>query len=330
MRGRLGAIAIVGTALVIGQPTAAVAEVKVERGVTYQAHHDCIRLSNGTVEVIVATAIGPRVLRYALIGGDNILGDVPDAVTKTDLGDWRPWGGHRLWTAPEGMPRSYSPDNGPVTVAVSGNTVTLTQPVEPKTGIEKVLTVTLAPTGSGVTVGHRITNTNLWTVELAPWALTILNAGGTVILPQEPYKSHDEELQPVRVMTLWAYTDLSDPRWTIGPKFLRLATDASRAASQKVGISNRQGWAAYLRNGTLFVKRVDWHPGATYPDFGVNMETYTAGNFIELETLAPLSHLEPHASATHEERWSLFPHVTAQGADDRVERALAPHLAATH
>ena len=304
------------------------AEVKVER-VTYLNQQGCIRLTNGTVEVIVATAIGPRILRYALLGGDNILGEVPNDVTHTDLGDWRPWGGHRLWTAPEGMPRSYSPDNSPVEARVDGATVTLVQPVEPRTGIRKTLVVTLAPSGSGVTIGHTLTNTNLWTVEAAPWALTILNAGGTVILPQEPYKSHDEELQPVRAMTLWAYTDLSDPRWTIGPKFLRLSTDASRAASQKVGISNRQGWAGYLRKGTLLVKRVDWKSGAVYPDFGVNMETYTAANFIELETLGPLASLEPGASASHEERWWLFPNVSADGADDAVARALAPHLAAT-
>ena len=86
-------------------------------------------------------------MRYGFAGGDNLLGWVPETVVKTDLGEWRPWGGHRLWSAPEHMPRSYSPDNDPVDVQVSGRTVTLTQAVEPKTGIEKVLTVTLAETG---------------------------------------------------------------------------------------------------------------------------------------------------------------------------------------
>ena len=89
------------------------ADVKVER-VTYLNQPNCIRLSNGTVEVVITTAIGPRVIRYAFIGGDNILGEVPDLTTKTALGDWKPWGGHRLWIGPEGMPLSYSPDNDPV------------------------------------------------------------------------------------------------------------------------------------------------------------------------------------------------------------------------
>jgi hypothetical protein len=277
----------------------------------------------------MATEIGPRIVRYGFVGGDNLLGWVPDASVKTDLGTWKPWGGHRVWLAPEHMPRSYSPDNEPVDVRVSGATVTLTQKVEPKTGIEKVLTVTLADAGTGVTVGHRLVNRNLWDVEVSPWALTIMNSGGTVILPQEPYASHDDALLPVRAMTLWAYTDLSDPRWQIGPKFLRLRTDATREGSQKVGIANRQGWAAYHRNGQLFVKRYDWQERATYPDFGVNTEAYTAGSFIELETLGALVSLAPGAAATHEERWYLFKDVEQPPADDALAATLAPHLAMT-
>ena len=320
--------ALTGIAAALALATPVLAEVKVER-VPCPEQGQCVRLANGEVEVFVATEIGPRIVRYAFVGGDNLLGWVPDDSVKTDLGTWKPWGGHRLWTAPEHMPRSYSPDNDPVDVQVSGRTVTLTQQVEPKTGIQKVLTVTLAESGSGVTVGHRLVNRGLWDVEVSPWALTIMNTGGTVILPQEPYASHDDALLPVRAMTLWAYTDLADPRWQVGPKFLRLRTDASRPGSQKVGIANRQGWAAYHRNGLLFVKRYDWQDAARYPDFGVNTETYTAGAFIELETLGPLVTLAPGASATHEERWSLFRGVEQPASDDALAAAMAPHIAAS-
>jgi hypothetical protein len=305
------------------------ADVVVDR-VTCLSQPNCIRLSNGTVEVVVTTAVGPRVIRYAFVGGDNILGEVPDLVTKTALGDWRPWGGHRLWTGPEDMPRSYSPDNGPVDATVQGGTVRLVQPVEPQTGIQKELTVTLAPTGTRVTIGHRLVNKSLWAIDVAPWALTIMNAGGAVILPQEPYRSHDEALQPVRAVTMWAYTDLSDPRWQFGAKYLRLKTDTSRAASLKIGVANHQGWAGYLRQGTLFVKRYDWQDAAKYPDGGVNTETYTSGAFIELETLAGIERLAPGASASYEERWFLFKDVPDAPADADFERALTPRLGETH
>jgi len=38
------------------------ADVTAER-VTYMKQPNCIRLSNGTVEVVLTTAIGPRVIR---------------------------------------------------------------------------------------------------------------------------------------------------------------------------------------------------------------------------------------------------------------------------
>ncbi len=325
MRVRILALAVL---CVVGVAMTASAQVKAER-VTYMNQPDCIRLSNGTVEVVLTTAIGPRVIRYGFIGGDNILGEVPELTTKTELGDWKPWGGHRVWSAPEGMPRSYWPDNSPIEAKIDGNTVRLTQPIEKATGIRKEIVVTLAPAGTSLTVENRLTNTTLWAVDAAVWAMTIMRDGGTVILPQEPYKSHDDALQPARSVTLWSYTDLSDPRWQIGTKFLRLHNDPARAASQKVGIANHQGWAGYLRSGTLFVKRVDWKDGATYPDGGVNVETYTAGKFLELETLGPMSRLEPGASISHEERWSLFKDVKDAAADDELALTLAPLLATT-
>jgi hypothetical protein len=327
MRAMMLRLLIVFTALVMAALPAA-AEVKASR-VPCLGTTGCVRLANDTVEVVITTAIGPRIIRYAFLGGDNLLGEVPDLVTKTAFGEWKPWGGHRLWTAPEEMPRSYSPDNSPIEAVVDGGTVRLTQPVEPQTGILKEMTVTLASTGTAVTIGHRLTNKGQWTIELAPWALTILNPGGTVILPQEPYRSHDEALQPVRQVTLWAYTDLSDPRWQIGPKFLRLKPDPGRTGSQKIGIANHQNWAGYLRHGTLFVKRYDWQEGKLYPDGGVNTETYTAASFVELETLGTLGDLPPGASATHEERWYLFKDVKDASADGDLEQSLSPHLANT-
>src|SRR5438093_4647174 len=112
-------------------------EVKMEK-VAYFNQPNCYKLSNGTVELIVTTDIGPRIIRYGFVGEDNIFGEIPEMKVPTELGDWRPWGGHRLWTAPEAMPRSYSPDNTPIKFKIEGkDTIRLIQPVEPKTGIQK-------------------------------------------------------------------------------------------------------------------------------------------------------------------------------------------------
>jgi hypothetical protein len=303
------------------------AQVRVDK-TTWQGH-DALKLSNGTVELVVTTGIGPRIIRYAFVGGENILAELADTpATTTALGDWKPWGGHRLWAAPESMPGSYGPDNGPVQAQVSGNRITLTQPRD-AAGLEKQMTVTLAEKGTGVTIEHRLTNATPWTLDLSAWALTIMNGGGMVIVPNEPYKSHDEALLPTRAIATWAYTDLSDPRWTFGSKYIRLRTDPGSNAPQKIGIANRSGWAGYLRNDTLFVKRTDWDDTAAYPDFGVNTETYTSGNFIELETLGPLRKVPPAAAAVHEERWFLFRGVSVGTTEAALEATLQPLVAQT-
>jgi hypothetical protein len=293
--------------------------------ITYFGHVGCVRLFNGTVEVVVTVDVGPRIIRYGFPGEDNILGELPDVSIETALGPWKPWGGHRLWTAPEANPRSYIPDNVPVVYrALEQHGVHLIQKVEQETGIQKELTVTLVGEGSRVTVRHLITNRNLWAIEVAPWAITTMNGGGMAILPQEPYRSWDEYLLPARPMVLWHYTDLSDSRWTLGPRYVCLRTDENLAGPQKAGIMNKQGWAAYHRLGTLFIKRFSYEEGEIYPDFGCNTEVYTAGSSIEVESLSPLSRLEPGESAIHVENWELFPDVEIGSNQEEIEKAIDP------
>ncbi|HEY0099751.1 MAG TPA: hypothetical protein VGB76_12450 [Pyrinomonadaceae bacterium] len=297
--------------------------------ISYLGLPNCYKLSNDKVEVIVTSDVGPRIVRYNFRGAENLLGEVPEAKLTTELGDFKPWGGHRLWVAPEAKPRSYAPDNSPVGVESAGEReIRLTAPVETATGIEKELRITLdAGEGSGLSVVHRITNRNLWAIEAALWGLTVMRGGGTAIFPQEPYISWDDYLLPARPLVLWHYTDLTDARWSIGKKFIRLRTDASASHPQKIGLLNKQGWAAYAHGATLFLKRFAYEESANYPDYGCNCETYTAGDFIEVESLSPLRRLEPGASAEHLERWSLFEGVEAGATEEELEAAIAQLVA---
>ncbi len=303
----------------------AIAAVKIEKA-TYSYYGNVMKLTNGTVDVMVTTDVGPRVIYYGFCGGTNILGELPasDAV-KSEFGEWHPFGGHRLWAAPEAMPRSYWPDNGPVKAeSITDSSVRFTPALETGTSLQKEITVTLSPIGTEVNVLHSITNKSIWQVDLACWALTIMNGGGTTVFPQEPFKPHGEVLLPARPMVLWNYTDMSDPRWTFGKKYVRLRTDAARDFAQKAGAAVKEGWAAYLRDGLLFVKRFPYQDGATYPDYGCNFETFTKGTFMEIESVGPLTKLDPNETATHVERWSLFRDVKAGDSEESLDAAIAP------
>lgn len=277
---------------------------------------NCLRLANGDAEIVVTTDVGPRIVRYARDGGENVLGEFPDAAKATSLGEWKPWGGHRLWAAPEAVPRTYHPDNSPVAFETDGLSVRLTAPIEAATGLEKEMVVSLAERGSEVIVRHKITNRNAWPIDFAVWALTVVRAGGVVTIPQEPYAPHgDETLLPVRSMVLWSYSDLSDPRFTLGRRYLRVTPDLEAPVAVKVGLSCAQGWVAYAKPDTLFVKRFPYEAGAAYPDLGCNLEVYTAGGYTEIESLGPLRRVEPGASLEHVERWALLDAVDASDDD---------------
>ncbi len=330
MTNAVGMCALVFATVSIVLPNKSQGEVKVDR-VTYLNMQNCYKLSNGTVEVIVTTDMGPRVVKYGFVGGENVFAELPDTTVKTEFGEFKVLGGHRLWTAPEAWPRSYAPDNAPVEFTQQGpNSVLLSGTPDAKTMIQKELVVTMASEGSEVTVQHRLTNRNLFAVDIAPWALSIMAGGGQTIIPQEPYISHDDHqngLLPVRPMVLWPFTDLTDSRWTFGKSFIRLKTDETMNDAQKIGVLNKQGWAAYIRSKTLFVKRYPFIEGQDYPDYNVNTETYTAGNFMELETLGPLRHLHWGATAEHTERWRLFKDVDLGPSEATLTAAITPLIA---
>ncbi len=303
------------------------AQITMEK-LTYGGWPNCVRLSNGRIELIATIEVGPRVLHLARVGGSNLFKVWPDQLGQTGGADWRIYGGHRLWHAPEVRPRTYAPDNDPVAWNWDGRRLRLTQPVETSTGLQKEIELELHPQQPEVTVTHRLFNRGVWDIEAAPWALSVCQGPGTAIVPQEPQVSHADRLLPVRALVLWGYTDMQDPRYTWGRRWVLVRSDPERRTSQKVGFMNTVGWAAFARGDDLFLKRLAYDPAATYPDLGCNTEVYTAGDMLELETLGPLRRIAPGGSVEHVERWYVFQAATAD-TDEALEQMLNPLLRQT-
>lgn len=276
----------------------------------YRGWPNCYRISNGEVEAVVTSDIGPRIMRYGFVGGQNFFKEFPDQLGKSGESAWVPRGGHRVWIAPEDPVKSYAPDNGPVRIDVKGGVLTATQPVEPLTGIEKQIAVKMADSGSGVEVIHRLRNASGAPYRLATWVLTMCAQSGVGIHGFPPRGTHPEMLAPTNPLVMWAFTDLGDPRWRFSKKYLALRQDPSNPIPQKLGSFHRRTWGAYLLNGELFVKRFQAEGDPTaYPDYGCSFETFTNADILELETLGPLTTLAPGQSVCHTERWSAHRNV---------------------
>jgi hypothetical protein len=288
---------------------------------------NCYRISNGTVELIVTSDIGPRVMRYGFIGGQNLFLEHAPSMGKSGEPDFQLRGGHRVWAAPEHMPGTYAPDNSPVNVRIQNDVLDATGPVEETTGLQKQIVVKLDPEGTRVEVRHRIRNMKQWAVEVSPWALTMMAPGGTGITGFPPRGTHPEQLAPTNPLVMWAFTDLSDPRWTFLEKYLLLRQDPAATRPQKIGHYNPKTWAAYLLCSDLFVKRYDAAPanGKPFPDCGCSFETFTNGDTLELETLGPLTKLASGDNLKHVELWSLHSGVNlAEITDAELDRVIQP------
>ena len=287
-------------------PAVAGGDLTMIEEIEHREFKRCLKISNGESEVIVSLDFGPRILSYALDGGENILGWHPEAAVQTEYGTWHPYGGHRLWVAPESMPKSYAPDNEKVDYLVENETSAVFSRPADEAGFEKQFRVKFAEKGSGISIEHKITNTGDEAVEASAWAITIMRGGGEVVIPNEPFEPYGPlHLLPVRSMALWSYTDFTDPRWTFEKDAIRLRVDENIQPQQKIGVLNNQDWAGYEWQGLRFTKRFLTINDAAYPDFNCNNETYVAGAYVEIESLSPLKKLDRGDSIEYEETWEL-------------------------
>lgn len=263
---------------------------------------DCVSLENSFLRLLITQSAGPRVISLQFKGGKNLFAELPDFVTERPDGTlFHFHGGHRLWHAPENMPRTYIPDNEAVTVVPAREGLLVTQPVEVQTGIEKAIQISLVDEKPQVIVRHTLTNRGLWPVECAPWAITQFRTGGVAILPQSREQT---EVLPNRSLSLWPYTDISNPHVTWGNQYVLVRAEMQQPF--KIGFPNPRGWLAYWLDGVLFVKRAPFDPKSAYYDLGSSSECYCNQRFLELETLSPIGTLAPDKSVTHTETWELY------------------------
>lgn len=298
---------------------------KLEK-ISYGGWDNCYRLSNDVVDLVVTTDVGPRIIRFGFRDQGNMFKEYPHLLGKTGGDDFRIYGGHRFWHAPEDLVRTYYPDNNPVQLKEHGNFIRLVQPIETTTGVQKEIDISLSASDTQVTVTHRLRNTNMWSIEVAPWALSVMNSSGTAILPLPPRIKHSDQLLPTSSLILWGYVDMSDPRWGWGQEYILLNQDPTAATPQKVGLSASRGWLAYAHENGLLAITYASEPDAVYPDMGSCVEIFTDSDMLELETLGPLFQLAADATVEHVETWHLFEAVARPQNDSDVVANILPKI----
>lgn len=272
----------------------------------------CLEISNGDVELLVTLDIGPRIIRYGMVGGTNVmyndvdreLVDDSESFSKTFYpgAKWQLFGGHRLWVAPEKFPNTYYPDCNPVNCHILENGAIFIPNEQVENGVQLKIKAVMSEDGK-VEVTHYVTNISNNEKALSPWAISVLNKGGLEIIPQNTLNTG---LLPNRRVIMWPYSNMADSRVYFGKKYITLKQDPEATTAFKLGLDNLSGYALYAIMDSVFVKKYIHDTQACYEDFGSSFETYTDGNILEMETLGVKSVLKPGETATHIEKWAVF------------------------
>jgi len=270
---------------------------------TFGDYKKCLEFVSGDVRIVVTTEVGPRIIGCFVGDDDNMFVVFPSEGMKGSDTGLKFYGGHRFWHSPEVYPRTYQPDNEPVEVIEIEHGVRLISKPEEKTGLQKTIEIEALNNGV-IVVTHKLKNLNMWDIEVAPWALSMMATGGMAVIPQDRDLEADK-FTPDRQLTLWPYSSYADPRLVYGDDYLFLKQDSTIKTPIKIGFNDQAGWAGYVRNGKALIKYFDNLAGGDcdYPDGGCSVESYSCSEFCELETLGVLDVLPAGEEVEHVEYW---------------------------
>ena len=298
----------------------------------YLDYGNVLAISNGVIEAYVTIDVGPRIIRFGYVDGQNFMCDNRNAAAPKDdaefqsfFGEGKRWeilGGHRIWTSPESYPHSYYPDLDPVSYEITENGAIFTPNAEVENGLQKQLEIKMDPDDANMHVTMRVTNIAKQAQEFSVWGLTVSATGGTLIIPMN---DNDTGLLHNRNISVWPYTNLADSRLHFGKDYVTLRQDSNVNQAFKLVFDLNQAEAYYCLGGDIFRKSYEtYHPHEKYPDNGCSFETYTCATFIEVESLSPLKSVQPNETVSLTEHWSLHkkPCDVEWGNDESIDEML--------
>ena len=309
------------------QPRATGGQVAVER-IAYDGWPQAWRVRNDHCELVVVPAV-TRVMRFALVGGANLLWEDPALAGKTfaaDDGIWHNIGGEKLWptqqkdlfkkyTGHDGWPPPWPWDAGASRADPIANGVRLVLPHDKNFGAHAVREFTLDATRAMVHVRQWIEKTDGPPAQMTLWTVCQANNPLVALLPCENGTFHSFEMP----------SPLIQAKQTC----VTLGRDAEKGLKIGVPAAGQNGWVAAVFNGPgagkiMLVQSHRLVAKDKYPDDGLQAELYTSPRnfafYTEMELLGPLVNLRAGEKLEDDRIWQIVP-VEGDGYTDAAARA---------
>jgi hypothetical protein len=274
--------------------------------ITYTGWADAYDITNGTVDLVFVPQIG-RVMRYGYVNGPNVLWNNPALAGQTFTvsqaeQNWPNFGGDKLWNSPQsvwGWPPDPYLDSQPQAVKVLANKHLLcTGEASPTSGIRFIREISMAPSGTQVSIKNTMHATGAASVTWGIWEVFQTNAPADATLQRNLGGLFSDGYD------LLSGTLPSNTRITQSALILQ----RDPANSYKVG-SDAPGdtLRAHVQGVTLRLEA--YHVVSdSYPDGGCDEEIYSNPDplpYMEMELLGPVVTLARGATATFYTNWLL-------------------------
>lgn len=279
----------------------------------YLDYGKVLAITNDVIEAYITVDIGPRIIRFGYVGGQNIMCDNRNAFEPKEdktfqdfFGKGKKWenlGGHRIWVSPESYPETYYPDLEPVKYEITESGAVFTPQAERENGIAKQLEIKMDPDDANMYITMRVTNISNASKEFSIWGLTVSAVNGMLVIPMN---DNDTGLLANRNISVWPYTNLADNRLHFGKHYVTLLQDTNAPEPLKLGFDLNDAETYYFLGEDIFRKVYPtYHPHEKYPDNNCSFETYTCSDFTEVESLSPLKTVKAGETVSLTEHWSL-------------------------
>lgn len=243
-------------------------------------------LQCGDMEMVVDGNIGARVVSVKL-NGTEILGSKelhPNSYGSTLwLGPQGKWSGHKVLDASAYDLESYYNRN-----------LRLKSMNDSLNGFTISKQFSLIPSDSSIAIEYKITNILEETQEVSPWEVTRVPTGGLAFFPKgfpNDTPSGHKGLP---------YLKIKDSLGIIWYPY-----DSSTDSREKLFMDGSEGWLAYARNGTLFIKKFPIIDPSEAAPGEKNVEIYAnkEKTYLELENQGRYQILSPGNSLYYEVVW---------------------------
>ncbi|MEX0746008.1 MAG: DUF4380 domain-containing protein [Phycisphaeraceae bacterium] len=293
------------------------------------AGEDVVTLASEHVRVGVSANIG-RIVDFAPVDGDNLLWlnaderGKPVPPPRSSFRDvrraYRNHGGDKVWPTVQAFwERAFGgagwPPDGVIDgqpwqiVEQSAHHLVIRSQVHPVLGVHCERELRLDADQPTARITNRLTRVQPSIFPVNIWTITQVRHPRFALLDIAA-----ERAQPA------SWIDFGNGDKLEGSVRLHDADDAAAAlqwtfdheAPAKLGTLGH--WIAGVWDDRVFLQTIDdYDPTAAYPD-GSNVQAYANGDYLELELLSPLVHLQPGESLAHTVTWRLLPRDDATAA----------------